>query len=554
MSGEADKKLGESEKEQSLAASSGRAALLVGTGILLSRIAGLVRERTFAHYFGNSDAADAFKAALRIPNFLQNLFGEGVLSASFIPVYARLVAEGKKEEAQHVARLVGLFLFFLVTLLATLGVLFTPVLIDLIAPGFTGEKREAAIKLVSVFFPGIALLVLSAWCLGILNSHRKFLLSYSAPVFWNLTIIAALLLFGATADLYRFAVIVAWSVVVGSALQFGVQVPQTLRLLQGLRAGIGRGRSGFRTVLRNFGPVVIGRGVTQISAYIDSVIASYLPTGAVAGLAYAQNIYLLPVSLFGIGVSAAELPQMSSVMGTEADPAKKLRVQLEAGIRRISFFVVPSVLCFLALGDVVVGALCQSGQFSRSDTVYVWGILAGSTVGLLASTNGRLFASAFYALHDTRTPLKFAVIRVVLTTIFGLLFAFYGPGLLGIDRRWGVAGLTSSAGIAAWLEFLLLRSALTVRIGEVPFERMFIVRLWAASSGAALISWIVNFFVKIPGGTLVTAAVVLTVFGLCYLSLTMKLHIPEAHAAYDRGTRLAQKTVRLLSGGRLYQS
>lgn len=174
----------------------GRHAAIVATGILLSRIAGLVRDRVFAYYFGNSEAADAFRAAFRIPNFLQNLFGEGVLSASFIPVYANLLAQGFLEEADRVAATVFALLSLSISCLVLIGVLTTPLLIDTIAPGFRGAKRELTICLVRILFPGAALLALSAWCLGILNSHRRFFISYTAPVAWNLVIIASLIGFG----------------------------------------------------------------------------------------------------------------------------------------------------------------------------------------------------------------------------------------------------------------------------------------------------------------------------------------------------------------------
>ena len=164
---------------------SGRAATLVATGILMSRLAGLVRQHFLARYLGLSDSADAFNAAFRIPNFLQNLFGEGVLSASFIPVYARLRANGEDEEAANVANAVFSLLAVATSLLVVAGIAATPLLIALIAPGFTGAKRELTITLVRILFPGAGLLVLSAWCLGVLNSHRKFLISYSAPIVWN---------------------------------------------------------------------------------------------------------------------------------------------------------------------------------------------------------------------------------------------------------------------------------------------------------------------------------------------------------------------------------
>ena len=171
----------------------GRSAVFVATGILLSRLSGFVRLRAFAYYFGlESDAADAFNAAFRIPNLLQNLFGEGALSASFIPVYAALVARGDRREADRVAGAVASLLAMLIALLVLAGVLATPLLIDAIAPGFSGAKRDLTIDIVRILFPGAGLLVMSAWCLGVLNSHHRFLLSYTAPVVWNAAMIAAL--------------------------------------------------------------------------------------------------------------------------------------------------------------------------------------------------------------------------------------------------------------------------------------------------------------------------------------------------------------------------
>jgi putative peptidoglycan lipid II flippase len=361
----------------------------------LSRILGLIRNRVFAHYFGTSAAADAFNAAFKIPNFLQNLFGEGVLSASFIPVYARLLAEKDKDEANRVAAAVGSLLALGTAIVVLVGVLLTPVLVTIFTPGFDGDKRDATIRLARILFPGAGILVLSAWCLGVLNSHGRFFLSYAAPVLWNLAIITTLLTFGNGASGYRLAEIAAVGSVVGSALQFGIQLPVVLRFLAGARPSLRRGAEAVRVVLRNSLPVFLGRGVVQVSAYIDTIIASLLPTGAVAGLAYAQVLYTLPVSLFGMSVSAAELPAMSSVAGDENERQAQLRARLDGGLRQIAFFVVPSAVAFLALGDVIVAALYQTGAFTRAMTVYVWAILAGSAVGLLASTWGRLYASTY---------------------------------------------------------------------------------------------------------------------------------------------------------------
>ena len=233
----------------------GRGAVLVAAGILLSRIAGLVRLRVFSHYFGiTSDAADAFNAAFRIPNFLQNLFGEGVLSASFIPVYAGLLARKKSEDADRVASAVFAILALVTSLLVLLGVFAAPWLIVAIAPGFEGARRELSIQLVRILFPGAGLLVLSAWCLGILNSHRRFLLSYSAPVLWNAVMIATLVWMGRTQNLDQLAIYLAWGSVLGSALQFVVQLPLVIALSGRLRPGLHLRDSEVRTVVTNFVP------------------------------------------------------------------------------------------------------------------------------------------------------------------------------------------------------------------------------------------------------------------------------------------------------------
>ena len=298
-----------------------RSSAFVALGIFCSRLTGFVRQRVFAHYFGlQSDAADAFVAAFRIPNVLQNLFGEGALSASFIPVYAGLVARADRQEATRVAGAVAALLALITSALVVLGVFATPLLVALIAPGFRGEKRDLTIAVVRVLFPGAGLLVLSAWCLGILNSHRRFLLSYIAPVIWNVAMIATLVWWGARSSLPQLAVILAWGAVAGSALQLLVQLPAVIRLLPSLRFRLEL--SGHvRTVVRNFVPAFVSRGVVQISAYIDEVLASLLPTGALTGLANAQLLYTLPVSLFGLSVSAAALPVDVGRRGRRPSPS-----------------------------------------------------------------------------------------------------------------------------------------------------------------------------------------------------------------------------------------
>ena len=504
-------------------------AFFVSLGIFATKIFGVVRNMFIARYLGNTAAADAFNAATRIPNLLQNLFGEGALSASFIPVYARLRAEGKEEEAGRVAGGVLITLTLVVAALVALGMLFTPQLLPILAGGLEPQTRAMATDFIRIVFPGIGILVISAWCLGVLNSHRRFFLSYAAPVAWSVVMIAAFWYYGPRQSVEQVARSGAWAFVVGAVAQLLVQVPTVIALVaRTLRLAPGWANPNVRTVLRNFVPVGISRGVVQLSNYIDIAISSYLPPGMLSLLSYATTISYVPVSMFGIGISAAELPEMASVIGSHDERARQLRERLNAGLRHIAFFVIPSALSMVAAGDVMAAALFGHGKLSDPQNVlYIWGILAGSAVGLLASTSGRLYSSTYYALHDTKTPLRFAIVRVALTSILGYLFAVPLPRMLGIDAHWGGAGLTISFGVAGWVEFLLLRHALGKRIGKTGLPGSLTARLWASALAAGAAAYAVKQVLSMRSSA-ITAALVLGVFGLVYLFATLALKVPEA--------------------------
>jgi putative peptidoglycan lipid II flippase len=518
------------------------AALRVALGIFSSRVAGLVRQRVFAHYFGLTAPADAFTAASRIPNFLNNLFGEGALSGSFIPVYASLLARGDRQLADRVAGAIAALLALAVAVIVVAGIAVTPWILPLIAPGFAGPTRELAIRLVRILFPAVGLTVMSAWCLGVLNSHRRFFLSYAVSVIWNGAMIATLLLFGEGSELPLLAERLAWGSVVGSALMVATQLPVVFRVAPNLSFALDTRSDQVRTIARNFVPVFMSRGVVQLSGYIDTLLATLVATGATTALANAQTLYLLPVSLFGMSVSAAELPAMAGLANADDDGIERLRRRLDAGLRQIAFFIVPSAAAFLALGDVIAAALFQTGRFGHDDAVYVWGILAGSAVGLLASTLGRLYSSAYYALRDTRRPLNFAIIRVVLTTVLGYVFAIPLPRWLGVAPAWGAAGLTASAGIAGWVEMLLLRRSLNARIGRTGLAARYLGTLWASALAAAAVAWAVKltFF---PPHPILAGLLILGLYGIVFLSATVALGVPEAKSALgllSRGARRRQ--------------
>ncbi len=503
----------------------------VALGILLSRITGLIRERAIGHYFGNSAVIGVFRAAFKIPNLLNNLFGEGVLSAAFVTVYAKLRALGEDREAERVAAAVFSILAIVCSLIVLAGVALTPYLIDLITPGFHGAERQLTIRLVRILFPAAGFLALSAWCLGVLNSHRRFLLSYSAPIAMNGAMIVALVLFARYLPQEQSVVYLACSCVVGSILVFLVQLPTVLRLLPGFRPLLNLSSPHVRTVLNNFGPVFLSRGVVQISSYVDQMIATFLGAEAVSALSYGQFLAILPVSLFSMSISAAELPELSSAVGAQEQVAAQLRKRLSAGLRRIAFFIVPCAVAFLIIGDVLVAALYQGGKFHYNDTVYVWSVLAGSSVGLLATSLGRLYSSVFYALHDTRTPLNFALIRVSLTTVLGLICAFPLPRWLGLEPRWGVAGLTFSAGVAGWVEFSLLRSSLSKRIGRTPLSFTFSLKLWTVSFVAALLGYALKTTLGVRH-PLPLATIIIVLYCVVYFGGTALLGVPEVKSIF----------------------
>ncbi|MBA2543837.1 MAG: murein biosynthesis integral membrane protein MurJ [Deltaproteobacteria bacterium] len=517
-------------------------AIAVAAGIFLSRIAGLIRERVIAHYLGLSPAAAAFRAAMRIPNLLQNLLGEGVLSASFIPVYVRLMAEGKHQAAAKVARVIGTLLALVASGIALLGVFAAEPLVDLLAPGYEESTRELTVQLVRIMFPGTALLVMSAWCLGVLNSHGKFFLSYVSPVLWNAALIGAAVAAGSqlTSD-GDLAVWLAWGAVIGSGAQFLIQLPTVISLLRGVTPSLDTKTEGVGATLRAFVPVLIGRGSVQISAYIDQIIASYLGEAIVAAMAYAQTLYLLPVSLFGMAISAAELPAMSggplphSVRGDDEARAEHLQKRLTSSLRRVIFLVVPSAIAFVAIGGAIVTLLFETGRFSARDSELVWMILAGSALGLVPNTVGRLLGSALYALQQPKPVLYASLLRIALGTGLGFTIALPLRDVFGYSAGVAAFGLTATTGVAGWIELALLRGALAVRIGPPPIPwRLAGGALLAAAAAGALGYGASRLAAELglPGWLAAIAAI--GVFGAVYLGAMVAAKVPETRALTRR--------------------
>ncbi|MFH1765248.1 MAG: murein biosynthesis integral membrane protein MurJ [Gemmatimonadota bacterium] len=460
-----------------------RAATWVGAGIFLSKIAGLLREVVFANYFGASAVADVWRAALRTPNVIQNLLGEGTLSASLIPVYAEFLEEGREEEA---GRFAGASLGILTVVsfgLALLGILLAPVVIPVFLWKWDPWMQELTVSIIRILFPMTAVLVISAWALGILNSHRRFFVSYVAPVAWNLALITTMVgagsylgwdRLGRDADL---AVAMAWGALGGGVLQLLIQTPWLVPLLSGFRLSLGRRVAGVREAIGNFLPVVAARGAVNISGWIDILLAHTLVTGALAMLGFAQILYMLPISLFGMAIAASELPELSRRRG-EIDGVLVPRVR--GALDRLAFLLIPSALAYLILGDVFIAALFQRGEFGPDVTKATYAILAAYALGLPASASSRALSSAFYAVRDTRTPAVIATIRVVLSIAVGASLMFPLDRLPVGALRLGAAGLALGSAVGAWVEYVLLRWRLTQHLGSHGPEAKRVVRFFVA--------------------------------------------------------------------------
>ena len=494
----------------------GRFATRVGAGILVTRILGFVRGRVFAHYFGDGPAADAFRAALRIPNIIRNLLGEGTLSASFIPVYARLIEQGDEDGARRLAGTIASLLLLLTAVAAFVGIVLAPAITSFAAPGFTGERRALTVTLVEIMFPMSGLLILSAWCLGVLNTHRRFFLPYAAPAIWNVAQIAVLVALGSTLLEMRLAVALAWGALAGSLLQLGVQLPSAWRAAGRIRFGFGVREESVRLVVRAWLPVVFGAGVYQVSSLVDQQLASLLAPGAVAILGYAQLVAILPVSLFGVSVAAVALPELSrDVAGTDRSA---LRARLATGTRRVAFFALPSAVAFAALGTEILGALFQTGAFGPEQTAIAAGVLAAYAIGIPAQSCVKLFASGHYAFGDTRTPVRIAFVSVLVSA---------GSAFL-LMQRFGPAGIALGAAAGAYLNAGLNFHRLTGRLGDMLGRSDL---RWIAIAVAATIpagAAGVAIARVVPWGLMPTAAAALVAFGATYGLVTWLTGHPEA--------------------------
>lgn len=527
----------------------------VVVGILSSRVSGLVRTRVLAHFFGVSALGDVWTAALRGPNVVQNLLGEQALSAAFIPIYVRKLAGGDEREASRFAGAILSLLLVTLSLVALLGVLLARPIVAVLNFGLLQDaaaielgsaeidRYELAVRAVRVIFPMTCILVLSAWCLAILNSHERFFLSYFAPVFWNAAIIASVVWIGRSVGGAEDLLLAACGgALVGAVLQVAIQLPLVLRLVGRLRLSLSLRVDGVRETLRLFGPAVAGRSAAQLSGYVDLSIASFLAVGSMAALGWAQTLYLLPIALFGLSVAAVELPALSREVGEGRGSEEEIVERVRANFERVCFFTVATSVAYLLFGFLVVGGLYRSGRFGLAENWLVYLVLAGYTLGLLASTTSRLLQSVFFALQDTRTPARAAALRLVVAGVLG------GASSLWLDRielgaiiksagasalALGAVGLALGSAMSAWSELAFLQRRLAARIPSLRLPWRGVGVLLGAGLGAGLPGTLLWWSLA-DWPPLLAVGPVLAVFGIAYLALARAAGYREAEELWRR--------------------
>ena len=485
----------------------------MAAGIFLTRIFGLLRERAIATYLGAGFEVDAFRAALRIPNIIRNLLGEGTLSGSFIPVYAGLLETGENERARALARSLASFLVLVGGASALLGVILAPWITAILVPKFSTEAAQLTTTLIRILFPMASLMLLSAWCLGILNTHRKFFLTFAAPTLWNIAQIATLVALGGHMAGAPLTIALAFGALAGGALQFVIQLPSTIRVIRGSTRLELNDRA---TVLKGWLPVIVGAGVVQLSGLIDIFLAGRLPVGAIAQLGYAQLLALLPVSLFGVSVAAAALPEMSR------DAAEQRRAiiwqRAQEGIIRASFFVLPSAVALWLFGDHVINIVLRSGEFGASETTAVAAVLAAFAIGVPARGIQRLVVSGHHAIGDTKTPVIVAIPTLLLSATLAVI----------LMQRYGVAGIALGGSIAVYANVLtvliLLCRALRTSLLRANWwpVAVTILALGIAIPAALGVESLVDSSIGFFGSALLT----LGTFGVTYLVVGRLLRHP----------------------------
>jgi putative peptidoglycan lipid II flippase len=463
-----------------------KAAGIVGFATLLSRIFGFIRDMVVAAFFGAGMATDAFFVAFRIPNLLRRILAEGDLTMSFVPVFTEYLKKRSREEAVDLADRVFTLLAIILTFVTVAGIVFSPVIVTLIAPGFTAEpvKFGLTVFLNRFMFPYIFFISLVALAMGILNSLRHFAAPALAPVVLNLSMIGATLLFK---DYFEEPIIaLAIGVVIGGFMQLAMQIPVLVRKGVQLRFNFHFSHPGIRRIGMLMLPAFVGSAVYQLNIFISILLASYLPEGSVSYLYYADRIVELPLGIFGIAVGTATLPSFSEHAARE--DYEKLKKMISFSLRLILFVTIPAMAAIIVLRVPIISVLFQRGEFDISSTLLTSQALLYYAVGLWAFSGIRVTVSAFYSLQDSRTPVKVAVVALLVNVLMSML--------LMVHLRHG--GLALAVSISSAVNIVLLHLMLSRKIGRI-LERDFYLSLGRTILASAIMAAIVYGVVYFMG-------------------------------------------------------
>lgn len=459
-----------------------KAAGIIGAATFLSRVLGFVRDMVVARAFGASHVADAFYVAYRIPSLLRELFAEGSMSAAFVPVFTQTLATQPREEARRLARAAFSLILVVVAAVTVLGMVLAPWIVALIAPGFGDDlgKVELTTDLTRIMFPYLLWISVAALAMGVLNSLRAFAAPALSPALFNLAIIASVLVLAPFLDQPVMAV--AWGVCIGGFAQVIVQIPSLRRLGMGFGWLWQPDHPGLKRMGVLLVPTLVGLSVSQVNIFINTLLASFLARGSVTYLYYAMRLVQFPLGVFGVALSSALLPTLSTHAAKQDLPA--LRETLSFGLRLILFITIPAMVGLIALRTPIIHVLFEHGRFVADDTAGTAAALLGYTVGLWAFAGVRVVVPVFYARQDTRTPVVVAALSVLANIGFSLV-------LMGPLAH---AGLALATAIASALNFTALLVVLRRRLG--PFGGRRVARsaglAGLASLPVALIGWMVS--------------------------------------------------------------
>jgi putative peptidoglycan lipid II flippase len=505
-----------------------KAAGVVGLAVMCSRVLGLIREQIGAGLFGGSGAMDAFTAAFRIPNLLRDLFAEGALSTAFVTTFSKTIAREDDAAAWRLANKVATMTALVLSALCILGVVFSPQLVALLAPGFDPPKAALTVTLTRIMFPFILMVSLAALVMGILNSKNVFGVPAMASSFFNIGSIVGGVLIGYWIDPYfgpRALTGLAIGTLIGGALQLGVQLPQLRRVGYHFRPDLAWRDRGVMAILTLMGPSVIAASTTQINVLINSMFASTLGDGRIFWLSIAFRLMQLPLGLFGVVLGTVTLPLLSRLAARGEMNA--FRSELSRGMRLALLLTLPSTLGLMMLAEPIISVLYQHGRFGPEETAQAAGALRYYAIGLSGYAALKVLANSFYAIDRRKTPMVVSLMAVGLNLLFNWAFTF--------KLGWGHRGLAFSTGCVATCNFLVLYFLMRSHLKGLESGRMLTLLAKVALACVALggICWAANHWWFVHWATQGFA------LNSTYLALTLILGI-GAYAAAGFALRIEE--------------